>query len=314
MATELSLQTPLIRDLAWVIASPPLIGGQIDNCWWTDASFWQQAIREIQPKILQFDKKPQALNELLYHQRDRRLGHRFETLLSIWFINNPRYQILQQNLAIQTKTGTLGEFDFIIKDLLTNKVQHWEVACKFYLGLPNTKNIENWHGPMLKDRLAIKYKKLQTHQSHLSFKAESIKILSELDIKIDQHICLMKGRLFYPLSHNHYDKPTLVSSTHLHGWWAKPNSFIRNKKRSNYRWKPLSKQQWLANQYISPTEQSYNATEIVEYFLVRDQQHPLCIAGFEHEGELPQEIERGFLVAENWPNTLNLNDNTTPFI
>jgi hypothetical protein len=69
----------------------------------------------------------------------------------------------------------LGEFDFIIFDRKTQKINHVEVAVKFYLGHQNynqstckpiKKNLplHNWHnwvGPNFRDTLAIKMRHLQ---------------------------------------------------------------------------------------------------------------------------------------------------------
>ncbi|MEH6503119.1 MAG: DUF1853 family protein [Cycloclasticus sp.] len=305
-----ALHDSVVRDLAWVIASPPLIQGHIDICNWTDSAYWQNERCHFQPHLLDVDTKPTGLHQFLYQQRDQRLGHRFETLLSYWFNNNDRYQIIAQNLQIQDAERTIGEFDFIVYDTVNNTHQHWEVACKFYLGLGDTREINNWHGPMLQDRLAVKYEQMQTRQSQLSILPASFASLEKLNIQIDQHICLMKGRLFYPISQEIRHSPTLISAEHQQGWWARPEEFIQYFKRHNLRWYLLNKNQWLAELYFKPDDPSYSTDQLLELFLSEPSNRPICIAAFNPEQASKKEITRGFLVAKDWASELIIDDNT----
>ncbi|MBQ0723769.1 MAG: DUF1853 family protein [Cycloclasticus sp.] len=303
-------QNSSVRDLAWVLASPPIIQGNIDTCHWTDSAFWQQQGHAFHNNLLQADTDASALQHLLKKQTDRRLGHRFESLLSYWFNNSDQYQLVAQNLQVQDAEKTVGEFDFIVKDHLNNTHQHWEVACKFYLGLGDTAQLGNWYGPMLKDRLAIKYKQMQNRQSQLSHHPASVNILNTLGIRIQQHICLMKGRLFYPLTQSKKTPPNLVSNDHQQGWWSKTNDFFEYYKESTLRWCILSKHQWLAQQNFNPMESSYSTTELIDVFSCEANPRPICVTGFLTDS--PQQLEqtRGFLVAKDWANAIIINDNS----
>lgn len=303
-------QNANVSDLAWVLASPPLIQGNIATCHWTDSAFWQQQGQAFYNNLLQTDTDSSALHDLLKRQTDRRLGHRFETLLSYWFNNNERYQLIAQNLQVQDTEKTIGEFDFIVKDHLHNTHQHWEVACKFYLGLGDTAQPENWYGPMLKDRLAIKYKQMQTRQSQLSHHPASVSLLKTLGIHIQQPVCLMKGRLFYPLTQSAKISPNLVSSDHQQGWWARTDDFFNYYKKSTLRWCILSKNQWLAQQRFNPAECAYSTSELIDAFSCEANPRPICVAGFLSNS--PQQLEqtRGFLVAKDWAKAIVINDNS----
>ena len=197
-AKNIRHQDAILNNLAWVIQSPPIIQGNNNHCHWAGNTFWQHANKQFATQSA--SPNPLALHQLINKQTDHRLGHYFETLINYWFTNSTRYQLLAQNLQVHDGKQTIGEFDFIVHDRQENKTQHWEVACKFYLGIGNTKNIENWHGPMLKDKLVNKYQKMQAHQSKLSEHPVAQSLLKKLSIHIDQKICLMKGRLFYPLN------------------------------------------------------------------------------------------------------------------
>lgn len=250
-----------------------------------------------------------ALHTLLKQQTDQRLGHRFETLLSYFFNASERYQILAQNLQIQTQQRTIGEFDFVIKDTQLNQTQHWEVACKFYLGLGNTRKMNNWHGPMLKDRLDSKFKQMQNKQSHLSDHPAAKARLLQQGIRIDQHICLMKGRLFYPLSQTQPQRPALIADNHPHGWWSRPDEFALRFSDPHLHWTALDKKQWFAPRIHSPNNRSYNSKDMLELFLSDPLNRPLCIAGFSALEDSTTETTRGFLVAKDWAKQLAINDN-----
>jgi hypothetical protein len=296
-----------VDDLAWVINSPPLITGLREHCDWTTNGFWQRARIGFTKQLLQTQSNPNGLRQLLNTQTDHRLGHYFETLLSYWFTSNERYQVLAHNLQVRDEERTIGEFDFIIQDTVTNTTQHWEVACKFYLGIGNTQHIEQWYGPMLKDKLVNKFQQMQTKQSELSEHPATQTLLEKMGIQIDQKICLMKGRLFYPLQQTNRLSPSIVSSQHLKGWWSKPSTFIQHFKNSALTWRILDKKQWFAPQAHN-NQQPYTADNLLDIFL-SEYNRPVCIAGFNLNGG-PTEVERGFLVPKDWANQLNIIDNT----
>jgi hypothetical protein len=287
-----------IRDLEWVLKSPPLIQNSNNHCDWTSDSFWQQTSTDYAKQLRQVKSEPDTLSALISKQTDHRLGHYFETLLNYFFTTNSRYEVLAHNLQIHDGTRTIGEFDFIIKDHLTNKTQHWEMACKFYLGINDTSQIDNWYGPMLKDKLANKYQQMKTRQSQLSEQPAAQLALEDLSVNVDQKVCLMKGRLFYPLQQAKRATPNIVSNTHLQGWWARPDEFLQHDKTSSLRWYILNKKQWLAEQVFDEKNPSFTSSELMETFL-SEYKHPVCVAGF-NPATNNKEVGRGFLVADNW--------------
>lgn len=308
--TAFFLQNALVKHLAWVIASPPIIQGLKHHQYWTKSSDWAQAYENFKPQLKALDKDPIELIKLLEEQNDYRLGHRFETLISYWFAHNDRYEILSQNLQIQDAYRTIGEFDFIIKDTVTDKIQHWEVACKFYLGVEDTSQSQHWVGPMLKDRLDIKYKSMQTRQSKLSTHPAAQQRLKQLNISIDEHICLMKGRLFHPIQPSPSNPPKLVADAHQRGHWIRADRFFEYFKSAGIQWLPLDKNQWMASQPYSPDNTYYTTEGILQYFLDRAHSPPLCLAGFLPEQSTRHEVKRIFLVAKDWAKELDFNDNT----
>jgi len=314
LLTEPLSRNALVRDLAWVIANPPIIQGLKHHQYWTNSNEWTQAYKNFKQQLKELDENPVELINLLEKQHDYRLGHRFETLLTYWFNHSGRHKILTQNLQIQDADRTIGEFDFIIRDTLNNKVQHWEVACKFYIGIKNTSRAQSWVGPMLKDRLDIKYNAMQTRQSKLSEHPAAQQQLKQLNISIDEHICLMKGRLFHPIQQPYPTHPKLVADTHQRGEWVRADHFLEYFKLSNLQWQALKKDQWMASQQYLSTHTYCNTDSILQYFLDRPGSPPLCLAGFSPDISVEHEVKRVFLVAKDWAKKLNFNDNTANYL
>lgn len=134
-----------------------------------------------------------------------RLGQRMEYYFQEALNESKDYYILAKNLQIVHNKKTLGEIDFLIKDLKTGQVQHIEMAYKFYLLTPDKKKKwpKQWQGANLRDSLHKKLKKIKNNQLPLLFKNECQSYLKKLQLQstpITQKICL-KGQLFLPLGY-----------------------------------------------------------------------------------------------------------------
>jgi len=162
---------------------------------------------------------------------------------------------------------------------------------------------------MLKDRLNIKFKTMQQRQSALSEQPAAKQLLQQLGLQIDERICLMKGRLFYPIKQTLSPAPNKANNNHQRGWWARPDEFKHLFNKAPLQWRPLRKNQWLAPQHNKHSDVNHRAEDILHYFLNEHQQRPLCIAGFSQDESLSNELERGFLVAKDWANNINIVDN-----
>ena len=165
---NLEYENQVVRDLAWAISTPPIIIPESYSCHWPKSSWFQNAYKETLSWFHELDQDSSTLESLLAKQKDKRLGKYFETLWFYWFDCHPRYDVLAHNLLIIIDGETLGEIDFILYDKKSKKVLHWEVAVKFYLGLSDTVQMSNWHGPNRRDRLDIKVNHLMNKQSQIS--------------------------------------------------------------------------------------------------------------------------------------------------
>ncbi len=111
------------------------------------------------------------------------------------------FDLLAANLQIQGEKETLGELDYIVKNLKTEENIHIELACKFYLfdGNENKQAEKNWVGRNRKDSLFEKLEKLKLKQFPLLKAPETLQKLNELKIEkpSSQALCL-KAFFFIP--------------------------------------------------------------------------------------------------------------------
>jgi len=230
-----NLSHRLVRDLAWVIASPPLVSENFLNTLWWDDENCHSEFEACLPALLDLDKDPTPLANHLSNQKSHRLGHRFEALVAYWFTISPNYKVLTQNHQIIIDGETKGELDFVIQHNKTKKIIHLEVAVKFYLGSDTLSDPYCWFGTNTKDQLGRKIDHLKNHQTQLSHLYKK-----HMPYIINESQCIIKGRLFYPENVSKSETPNFVSRNHLKGKWRFLNE---NKKETLIK---IDKTDWLS--------------------------------------------------------------------
>lgn len=117
-----------------------------------------------------------------------RLGLYAEHLIGAWLAHSRRIRLLARNWPLRSSRITLGEADLLVQRLGEGRgnpdslqegqgqdrpgqadggaggLQLWELACKFYLGMPGGGG---WIGPGLNDSLATKLARMRKHQLQL---------------------------------------------------------------------------------------------------------------------------------------------------
>lgn len=204
-----------VRDLAWVIASPPLVSGEFNQTHWWNHQECLAEFNDCLPALLDLDKDPSPLLTHLASIKSKRLGLRFEAYLSFWLSSiSPNYTLLAQNIQlseiVNTLKRTIGEVDFIIEENKSGNVIHLEVAVKFYLGTAPYSDPYRWFGTNLNDQLGRKLDHLKQHQTQLL-----INHPKQIPYSIDERHCIIKGRLFYPEGQT--NAPNGVTENHLRG-------------------------------------------------------------------------------------------------
>ena len=222
-----------IRQLAFALASPNLIHyfpSEImaaSNINFHDSAEWQKFYYAYEPKLSQLDQNPEELNQFLGKIKSTRLGLRFEALLWFWLQDpkNQYFQLLGHSIQSHHKGKTLGEIDFLIKNLETNKIEHWEVCLKYYLAEPDLA-LNTWIGLNPDDTLAQKLH----HLAHRQFQFETA-----LGYLIDEKKVVIKGQFYLPQQHTHL--PNWINTDRRLGEWyaTLPNhADLRRLKRSEW--------------------------------------------------------------------------------
>lgn len=260
----LQFSRPEVRQLAFAVASPPLLKNwpdQMNNqaILLPDHIFWLQHFENFIPYLKQLDKDSSPLQLHLSQLRSTRLGIRFEGLLAFWLLqrNYHPYEILGQSIKRMDGQRTLGEMDFLLRNQETGQVEHWEVAIKFYLG-ENSFTADQWLGLNRRDTMGRKIQHLVNHQ----FDVQHVDGHS-----IDVQQAVIKGRLFYPI-HQTYYLPSWLNDAHLSGLWGYRIPSVT----SPLIWRRAARHEWLCEAMASIP--AYSATYWSDglYFGIREGQ------------------------------------------
>lgn len=189
------------------------------------------------------------------------MGMQAEACFRAYLQTSKNYELLVSNLQIygshkilladqvpckkSNERETLGELDFIVRNLINNKTSHIELACKFYLYdfKAGIFEEEKWIGPNRKDRLSEKLQKICKRQFPILHQPETIHRLQELEIPhpTEQFLCL-KAFLFIP-------KELEISTLSLEfqncvmGYWIRESDF--NFEDTNALYSIPHKREWL---------------------------------------------------------------------
>lgn len=204
------LDDVVVRDLAWALASPNLLSHSPlapDNAW------YEELLAEYRPRLLALERDPKVLH--LYCQPYRRLGLYFEALWHFFLLDHDRFQVLAHDWQQVVDGTTLGAFDFIIWDKSLQRIEHWELAVKFYLISQPDKAFSSAVGINTHDKLRYKHQHMLHHQLALSQHPQVKPHLIQQGMLPDFRRLILKGRLYYPRSCQ-----PLLSTQGERGYWG----------------------------------------------------------------------------------------------
>jgi hypothetical protein len=147
-----------------------------------------------------------------------RLGHLAEKVVSGMIKASANFEMIDENIQIIEEKRTIGELDFIIREIDTNEFIHMELAYKFYLLDPSISDdiVNNWIGPNRNDSLKKKIEKLKRKQFPLLSHAQVKTRLEEIDTSnISQALCLLAS-LFVPYSYKAAIRPDYAKAVKGH--------------------------------------------------------------------------------------------------
>ncbi|MBZ2167569.1 DUF1853 family protein [Marinobacter sp. F4216] len=283
---------PAVRHLAWLCTAPQLIKGR---------SVFRPSDHlppGYQEKLTHWDKYPSSMPERLRMESPpKRLGYYFEQLYEVLLTDLLGWQVLLKNLQIQSEGRTLGELDFVVHNTTDDRIEHHEIAIKYYLSVPNGNGDAKWFGPNARDRLDLKRDLLINHQSRRTEEPEGIETLAMHGIKGPLPCRLfMPGYLFYPLG-EFLNPPSDAPADHLRGWWV----YARDAETMDTsHWIELRKPHWVGpwrqNQPPSPDDTNERLNSVDELRV------PRLFAELEQDqtrGEW-REVRRIFVVPQTW--------------
>lgn len=287
-----ALRTPAVRHLAWLCHTPQLLSSPL--------SF--EPARYLPPSHLEkleaWDLDLGTAPPLLREPPQRRLGFYFERLYQVLLEDLLGWDILLKNQQIQSNGRTIGELDFVVHNRIEDRIEHHEIAVKYYLGVARPGYRTLWYGPNARDRLDLKTDNLLHHQSRRTHQPETQELLEKADIAgpLTARI-FMPGYLFYPGGVT-ISAPDYVPDNHLRGSWL---YLSKARAMDTSRWIQLHKPHWIGPwlQDVPPEpETAFEALERIERHAV-----PALFAVLENDtpNGVWRETDRIFVVPENWP-------------
>lgn len=293
-----SYRNQYVRDLAWALASPPLMRPVDTGCRWFDTDWYQQVYKESVDWLQQLDQDQTALAGIIEAEKDQRLGRYFELLWTFWFEHSDRFNIIGRNIQIEHQGRTCGELDMVVEERATGRTIHIELAVKFYLGVGDTRKLANWYGINKRDRLDIKLDALRNRQSVLSRQPHVQQALADRGIHIDSCAVILKGRLFYPgKNSDHAAAPLESNPDHLKSYWLSRHELDQ---LDGLDYMPQLRRGWLAGSRQQQGQVLYTDDDIRLAVYAGELDLPLYLTGYRKL----QENLRLFVVPDNWSTML----------
>lgn len=285
----------LVNDLIWAIRSPPMMVMPEQPCHWYNDDFYNDLFDTSSDWFSELARDPDKIQAIIEEEKDKRLGNYFETLWASWIDASSRFELIERNLQIFENGKTLGELDFIVADRENNKILHWELAVKFYLGIGQTQHHKNWYGPAKKDRLDLKINHLLNHQTVLCQQDVTKKLLESKNIKVDGSAVILKGRLFYPSDNVNHQSPQFANNGHCRSRWIKLSD-LKNSFYSGEMFYPLIGEGWMAGVDPAKLERALILEDIISRMNNGEYRLPMLLSVVIKKVE----SERVFVVQSDW--------------
>lgn len=287
-----SFHTPAVRHLAWLCQTPQLLNSPIS---FQPADHLPE---DYANTLKMWDQNPELAPPLLFEPPQKRLGFYFERLYQILFENLLGWDILLKNQKIHAEGRTIGELDFVVHNRAGNRIEHHEIAIKFYLGVPTIQQETLWYGPNAIDRLDLKTERLIHDQSQRTRHPETTALLKASGITgaITPQI-FMPGYLFHPGTQP-IATPDYVPEHHLRGTWM----YVSDAKSADTStWAPLTKPHWIGPWVQSTSPEHKHVEEALDFVECHATPRLFSVLKQDSGNGTWKEANRVFVVPESWP-------------
>jgi len=305
-------QSAAVRDLAWLIASPPLMSAGTPGLAVPPDAWLSGVVAAAEPWLADLDDNPAELQRylagtFLAQGPHFRLGRQAERLLAFWLGRRPGCTLVAAGLEIAVEGRVLGELDVVFRDPRRGLI-HWEAAVKYYLRSEDSTAWDAFIGPNPRDRLEQKLRRVIDHQLPLTRDARTRAALAIGDEALHSE-AFLKGWLFYPAEGDWASPVTIphgVNPAHGRGWWLRQGeSEVPCAARSS-RFLLLARPDWLAPAHrpddagLRPLAHNELRTALARHF--RDEHAARLVAEVRRDEQgWWREIARGFVVHAHWP-------------
>jgi len=297
-----------VSELAWCIGSPGLLSalGHAKLPHLPDAEYFGNLSLEARTFLDKLDADSLPLQNHLRSEGHLVLGKRFEKLLEFYFQYSDRFQLLHKGVQLKEGDLTVGEIDFIVRDMASEEVIHIETACKFYLGTRNSKDPTSWVGINPRDSLELKSTKL-LKQSGLTETLVGRKWCRDNNVKPDVKSIWLKGYFFHHFSAiSRPIAPKNASPKYPSGWWMRAEEARLFFSQSKGKWALLPKESWLAPANFSSQDPAVkDSNELISLLKSWPEKNEksMMIALLDPIENTDTRVEsnRGIIVYNRWP-------------
>ncbi|MGB5556010.1 MAG: DUF1853 family protein [Flavobacteriaceae bacterium] len=205
-----------------------------------------------------------------------RLGHQMEYVFNQLIAHSRQYEVVLHNLPIKKENRTIGEIDFILRELRTEKLIHVELTYKFYIIDPGiSEPIHRLMGPNKRDLFFTKMEKIKNRQFKVLHSEEAAKALYDRNIDptgISQEACF-KAQLFVPFG-SAATRIRPLNHTCIGGHWIRFDDFNTPEFQS-YRFYIPFKTEWVIAPHSAVNWTSHHETLLEIKLRIRTKNAPM---------------------------------------
>ena len=255
------------------------------------------------------NNEPTRFIEYISDRASSRIGFYFEALISFLLNEYPEFELIAEHLQLHQNGKTLGEIDFLYKNMNTGEITHLEVAIKYYLGSSQWRSInhpfKHWLGPMIKDRLDLKSNHLINHQTAISDSEAFRDLAREQDLpQPTRKSVMLLGYLFRNPKENL--NLSISNNTQESNHWYKLSD-IKSYLSTTHKYVVPKKPYWLGPHHKSEDNNFWSSNDLPTEArrIIKEWKRPILVSAipiieFTEEKEFYKEDKRFFIVPDNW--------------